>query len=81
MKGFSGFGNSPAKQDRRLKPEVEQAYSDTIMSGMRNRPGYDNLSPRMKGKIKDARKRLKGYVATEDEMNRSLYQIMRSRGL
>jgi len=64
MKGPSGF--------KKLKPKTQQAYSDTIMSGMRNRPGYDNLSPRMKGKIKDARERLGGYVATEKEMARSL---------
>ena len=81
MKGFSGFGNSPAKQDRRLKPEVEQAYSDTILSGMRRRPGYDNLDQKGKKKIKEARKRLDGYVATEKEMNRSIYNLARSRGL
>tara|TARA_R100001510_G_scaffold95_1_gene75 strand:- start:37 stop:276 length:240 start_codon:yes stop_codon:yes gene_type:complete len=70
MKGPSGF--------KKLTPKTQQAYSDTIMSGMRNRPGYDSLSNRMKQKIKDARKRLGGYVATEKEMTRSLNNLKRS---
>ena len=72
MKGPSGFKKVVTK------PSARQAYSDTIMSGMRNRPGYDSLSNRMKQKIKDARKRLGGYVATEKEMTRSLNNLKRS---
>jgi len=58
---------SPAKKD---KPKLNQAQEDTVMSYLRNKPGFEYLNEENKKKINDSVSRLGGYRATKKEAYR-----------
>ena len=58
---------SPAKKD---KPKLNQAQEDTVMSYLRNKPGFEDLNEENKKKINDSVSRLGGYRATKKEAYR-----------
>jgi len=58
---------SPTKKD---KPKLNQAQEDTVMSYLRNKPGFEYLNEENKKKINDSVSRLGGYRATKKEAYR-----------
>tara|TARA_R110002051_G_C8476821_1_gene460958 strand:+ start:307 stop:588 length:282 start_codon:yes stop_codon:yes gene_type:complete len=84
MAGFSGFGNSPLKQEKKTKEEKEivtepvPTAGDTLGAYLYQNYPEMEIHPEGGPKIKAAHEKLKGHKVTEEEMKKSAKSYLKT---